>query len=366
MMTTDLSETGLGGPAQKATVGLICYQEKQGLARILLDLKKQSARERIGEVLLAQNGDCSETLKTAKSFLNQLPLKIFSHPVNNLGAARAFVVKKAKYPLIAWTDSDCQLPPFWLESLLSHWRFCGGGDHLAGLGGPNRLPEDFYWRRMMNLSLSHPLGHGWSPQAWIPPHKTEVSHIPTTNGLFSREKILQAGNFSERNQLRGEDFGLGRSLRKTGKLLLFPEPAVINHHSLSYWENLKRLFAFGQSRNQQKDLVFWLALLFFPLFLVFFAAGLAVFLPSVFFGGSAENKISPLLIGMKNSALSLIYLSYPALLFAASWQVCRRDKNLRGLALPVFWAAQHLAYSAGVFWGTAKKTAEQALSKTKT
>ena len=78
----------------KVTIALVCYQEKEKLALVLGDLKNQTAFNNIGEVLIFQNGTCQKTLKTAKSFLDKLPLKIFSSTLNNLGLARATLLKR--------------------------------------------------------------------------------------------------------------------------------------------------------------------------------------------------------------------------------------------------------------------------------
>ncbi len=339
-------------PPPQITAGLICHREGRSLAGILQDLKSQSAPALLGEVLIAQTGSDPETLKTAMAFSGRLPLKIFPHLENNLGAARALIVSKAKHPLIAWTDSDCRLPPFWLETLLSLWQahdFEPPLRPLAGVGGPNRLPEDFFWQKMWNLSLSHPLGHGWSPQAWIPKKGAEVSHIPTTNGLFSREKILAAGSFSPKNPRRGEDLALGPPLRKTGRLLLFPRPLVINSHSQSYWGALKRLFLFGRARRREKGPLFYSALLFFSLS----AAGALAAAAELALNFAAAPGGGFVWLHKASRAILSACLLYPALLLAFGFAAALREKNPRGLALPAFWAAQHLAYSLGAFCGAA-------------
>ena len=354
----------MNNPYQKVTVALVCYKEKEQIALLLEDLKKQSAFNRLGEVLVCQNGDCQQTKKTVKSFLNQLPLKIFYSPSNNLGQARAILVKQAQYELIAWTDSDCRLPKNWLEETLLNWenackpssdKLClkpskkkeaiapqaffvqkmenssklpANSPPVLAIGGPNRLPENKWWQKTLNLSLSHPLGHGLSPQAWRVFQKTKVSHIPTTNGLFLKSAILSVGNF--KSHLLGEDLDLGLRLKKRGELFLFPRPLVINHYASSYGMALKRLFLFGKARGR-----------FRPDNKILFALQLC-FAPSI---------IGSFLLGFFNPYFLLGPAGYFLLLFLSGCFVSGKQ----GLILPFFWLFQHGAYSAGALWEISHK-----------
>ena len=313
----------------KVTVALVCHKEKEKLKFVLEDLKSQSAFDKIKEVLIFQNGTCEHTRKTAETFLHSLPLKIFSSPTNNLGLARANLVKQACCDLIAFTDSDCRLPTSWLEELLSHWK-SESANTVVALGGPHLLPEKKIWQKVLNLSLSHPLGHGFSSQAWRVKTKTEVSHIPTTNGLFLKEAIVAVGNFSPLYAFAGEDLDLGIRLQNKGKLILYPQPIVINHYAETYLQSLKRLFVFGSLKIRQINLQFYLSFLFFPLGII----GLifSFFQPIIFIG----------------------FLCYFLLLFLSSWVVGLKNKQGFKLfwLLPLFWFLQHLFYSAGTFLGT--------------
>ena len=313
----------------KVTVALVCHKEKEKLKLVLENLKKQSAFNKISEVLVFQNGNCQHTRNTAESFLKILPLKILSSPANNLGLARANLVNHAQGDLIAFTDSDCRLPTSWLEDLLSHWQK-ESGNNVVALGGPHLLPQEKTWQKTLNLSLSHPLGHGFSPQAWRVLKKTEVSHIPTTNGLFLREAILVAGNFSPLYPVAGEDLDLGLRLQSQGKLILYPHPVVINHYAETYVQNLKRLFIFGSLKNRHINLQFFLSFLFFPLFITGF------------------------ILALSQTAFLIVFLCYFVLLLLSGLAVGSKNKQSLKLCwlLPLFWFLQHLFYSAGTFSGT--------------
>ena len=454
----------------KATLGLVFYKEKAKLKATLESLCEQTALDRIGEVLSVQNGNCQETLRRAEAFKGRLPLTIFPGRPNHIGQARALIVEKASFPLIAFTDADCLLPPDWLERLLNNWTaaavlegmtplfaaseeektaktesllhelsaeadqagweekplkqaaergFPGGGSAtgraagasqsgggggssgvfsapgesaalgvlgdemkgtgsgvktetsaegesfadlrppetaslddslqmLAGAGGPNRLPDRAFWQKLVNLSLSHPLGHGWSPQAYIPPKPATVSHLACANALFSIEKIREAGNFStdEKYRRTGEDLDLG--VRLSDPLYLFPDPAVANDHSSSFAQSLFRLFRFGLVRKRRKDLLLIPALLFAPFFLIslVFSA-----YPLFLSPGTASGGFE----GFVLSAAPFALAAYFAILVLGALQILFKTRRTVSWLLVFVWPLQHFFYSAGAFSGLFKK-----------
>ena len=313
------------------TVGLVCFEEREKLSLTLQSLKEQTAFHKIGEVLLIQNGKCERTLNHAKAFLSKLPLTILFNTANHIGRARAMIVNRAKFPLIAFTDSDCRVPQDWLEALLNHWE-SRIDLSPAGVGGPNRLPENKLWKKLFNLSLSHPLGHGWSPQAYRPGKPAPVSHLPTANALFSTAKLKEAGNFSLKCHPVGEDLDMGARLKaKGGDLYLFPDPVALNDCGSSYLQNLKRLFRFGEVKWKNKDRFLIPALLFAPGFPLSFGLGF----------------IHPLY-----RAPLWIYLI--VLVTGALQTGLKKPRTFLVFCLPLIWPLQHFAYSLGVVSGLFK------------
>ena len=227
---------------------------------------------------------------------------------------------------------------------------------LAALGGPNRLPEDKFWKKMLNLSLNFPVGHAFSAQAWKPKKARLVSHIPTTNGLFLKSAVLEAGNFSKNFSFVGEDLELGIRLSQQGALFLCPQPVVINNYASSYLESLKRLFLFGSIQNQTKGLSFYLALFFLPLFTASLLTVLIAFFIPVFMENSLFSWIS------KTAGFFLFF--YFLLLFFYSLAAFIKKKKSFALLLVFFWFLQHSSYSLGI--NIAVLRAVSALYKNKT
>ena len=386
----------------KITVALICFEEKEQLALILEDLKKQSFLKSIKEVLLLQNahpkrGLCQKTKEIAESFKKELPLVFLSSKENHLGLARAQLIKKAHSEWVAFTDSDCRLPENWLESLVENAKSIKlittksnslnkgfNRKKVVAIGGPNRLPENKFWKKMTNLSLDFPIGHGFSPQAWISSKVVSVSHIPTTNGLFLKSAVLKAGNFSSSFAYVGEDFEMGKRLKnQEGELLLFPKPLVINNYAFSYLKSLKRLFTFGLVQNKNKGLLFYLSLFFFPLFVGSFIGVFTGVLKLLLSSSSTPiialssiKELKPIVsfltfqksefillnpLSIQTFYVVFLFVSftflfcYFLLLLVYSFKACIKIKKLSPLILIFFWMLQHISYSSGVCLGFALK-----------
>ena len=360
-------------PSSPITLALICHKEGEKLALVLEDIKKQKALDQVAEVLLFQNGTCEKTRETAKGFVSQLPLKIFSSSENHLGKARAFLVQKAQCDRIAWTDSDCRLEADWLEKLLHNWAEqslkLGPAKDLLAVGGPNRLPPDRLWKKGFNLSLSVFIGHGFSPQAWKVKQATRVRHIPTCNGLFLKKAILEAGNFSTKQARQGEDLELGLKMHSKGELFLFPEPEVINHFAETYFMALKRLFRFGTVQSPKNNRFYYPLLFFTPILslglILNSTLALSVFyesLPTMFNIKESLLDLSPTInkkfLGLYGIFNIIIFFLLNLILFFTrlyflslvifSFMVLIKRKKTLALSLPFFWLAQHYAYSLGI------------------
>lgn len=339
----------------KVTIGLISYKEKEVLGQILSDLKNQNTFDKIEEVLLIQNSSCQKTNQIALDFSNKLPLKIMTNFSNNIGKARSLIVTHSTQDLIVFVDADCRVATNWLQLMLENWSlaYTKGGIALAA---PNRLPENQWWKKIVNLSLSHPLGHGWSPQAWVPETMTATYHIPTTNALFLKEKLLEAGNFSSNYCQIGEDLELGLRLNKLGTLYLFPKPFVSNNSATSYWRYLKRLFFFAsinvikkttQCPNVKPTKRFK--------FLNSINAFLFQNRNGNFLLLTSSLLVPILLISLIGSLFNYRYLfilyTYGCLLILSSAYIFYKNKHRLSLSLSFFWFIQQIVYSLGVCLG---------------
>lgn len=236
---------------------IVCKNEEPHIDSCLNSLLQQTAFSQINEILIVDHGSTDKTLSIINNFQARLkdrstPLLVFTDIENNLGKSRARLVTLAQSDYVAFIDADCIAPPHWLKELITQYQQldqqASQVSCLGGIGGPNRLPASSTLNKAINLMMDHPFGHGFSPQAWIPHHPVEVSHLPTTQALFNKAAIMEAGNFSTNFARTGEDSELGLRIRQKGyKLVLLPEPIVINQCSEDIKTWLSRMYRFGKN-----------------------------------------------------------------------------------------------------------------------
>ncbi len=231
------------------------HNEEKNIANLLASLARQTARNNIVEILIADNNSSDRTLtiikKTASAY--NLPVKTIPLHRNNLGDSRRQLVELTSTDNLVFIDADCKVHIRWLETLILHFsKLSKLHTKLAGVGGPNRLPEKNLFQKTINQNLDHGWLHGFSAQAHraLSTHGLKKDHLPTTNALIKKSAIIEAGNFSPLFERVGEDLELGLRMVRLGfELRMLPDPEVINDcaSNLSSW--LSRMFRFGQAQG---------------------------------------------------------------------------------------------------------------------
>ncbi len=289
---------------QQITIGLVLRNEAKNIGPLLESLFDQSQTQLVREIIIVDNGSEDQTLQIIEGLKGKSPwpIEIFESSVNDLGLGRAGIVSASRTPWIAFTDGDCILPPNWIESLvqqLNENQF--SNRDTAAVGGPNRLPEKTLFHSALNLSLSSPLGHGHSPQAFWPQHSQSVFHLATTNILLSKEAVLRVGNFRSTQNNVGEDVDIGRRLSAYGyELRLCPSPMVLNNCAENWKEWFLRMERFGENSirtqfqsSSSDGMAFYLGpayvLLMFNFTFSFYSLVLALPFWLYFFGVLAES-----------------------------------------------------------------------------
>lgn len=233
------------------SVLIVCHNEVERLPHLWRSLLAQTARDLIHEVLVADNNSHDGSYEWWQRAQESGPMNIrlFKMPSNNLGAARAHLVRECATERMLFIDADCVAPQSWLRDMLKNWDRQVG--NCAGICAPNRLPETCWWKSALNRMMSSALGHGFSAQAWKPQRPEIVDHLPTTNALMSRSAVLNVGNFSTHIQRTGEDFELGQRFQQSGyEMWLCPSPVVTNDCAPTIKKWSERMFRFGRSRQK--------------------------------------------------------------------------------------------------------------------
>jgi GT2 family glycosyltransferase len=133
---------------------------------------------------------------------------------NPPGAQRNVAWRRARAPVIAFTDDDCRPPPEWLERALAAAEASPG----AIVQGTTRPDPD-------EVALRHVCAHAHT-QDIEPP----VDWVQTCNAVYPRAVLEAAGGFDERLE-GGEDTDLAWRARAAGARLV-GAPEVLTYHAV--------------------------------------------------------------------------------------------------------------------------------------
>ncbi|MCB0365193.1 MAG: glycosyltransferase [Bdellovibrionaceae bacterium] len=321
------------------SLAIITFDEGGLLLPLFRQIFSEPQDSRPIEVLVVHNGGKNSTLDVLRQAqaLSPIVFKIFEAPQNNLGHSRAMAVNGSCGELIAFVDGDCQVPPGWLARLRENLRLCQVRQaKTGGVGGPNRMDATTRLGETLNLVLSSPLGHGGSAQAQWVSELSPADHIPTTNALFVRRRILDIGNFDSSFSRTCEDVDLGVRLNQSGSpLFMGPDPVVINRCANDWREWGSRMVRFGYSQAR------WIS-----------AKRRGLHLPSIASAaGTLTFALLPLIGFFQPRALHL-YAIYGALLMIESWRLYRSHRKIDQV-FPVIalMALTHFSYGWGSLRG---------------
>jgi cellulose synthase/poly-beta-1,6-N-acetylglucosamine synthase-like glycosyltransferase len=325
---------------------LICAKnEESNIPTLLISLANQTVFQQISEIVLADNQSTDRTIEVSKEIAEtyQLPLRILPMPENNIGKTRNVLVNEAKEDYVAFVDADCKVEPHWLQLLLAHFSSLSKFDsQLVGVGGPNRTPGKNFFQKILNANLEHGWLHGFSAQGYAQKKRQKKDHLPTTNALFLKSAILEAGNFSAQFARVGEDLDLGLRLRKKNfSLQQMPGPVVINDCATNMRQWASRMFRFGVAQG----LTFGRRLSFVTSFLVacsFLIPFLIIF----------PETVRPVALAALTFTL-VIAQPVPAQSFHSNKRVKAVLSYL--LAPAVYWITA-LFYFLGFYWGLVQRT----------
>lgn len=137
------------------------------------------------------------------------------------GAARTAGLAEVSTPLVAFVDTDVEVPPHWLDALLPHFcdqRVALVAPRVAGCGGDTPLAQ--HDRRHSPLDL------GDEPARVGP--GTRVSYVPSA-ALLARTDALRAIGGFDAAMRTGEDVDLVWRLVEDGHRVRY-EPSSVVHH----------------------------------------------------------------------------------------------------------------------------------------
>lgn len=280
------------------------------------------------EVIIVEDGSQISCKTVVDFYQNQLSV-VYKY-IENIGQgfARNIGVTEAKGDFFIFFDSDCVIPPDYLNTLelAIHDR------KLDAFGGPDAAGDNF---SIMQKAMDYAMTSFWTTGGIRGKLKDPKKYQARGYNMgFSREVFEETKGFIDPNQ--GEDIELSMRIKKAGySLELVSEAFVYHKRKSSFWAFIKQGFSFGRNRvnvSRYHSEAIQLVHLFPLAFLLFW---LSIPLVYVVF-----PQISPLQL--------MVFIMWKCLIFFGA--TIRYKNPLVGiLAIPLS-IAQLSAYGLGLAW----------------
>lgn len=215
------------------------YNRPQEIGELLTSLLEQTYKN--FEVLVIEDGSTITCEKQIDHFMGSLNLRYFYIENCGQGFARNYGMEHANGEYFVLFDSDCLIPPQYLEVLNAAIT----ERKLDAHGGPDAAGEDFsFFQKAINYSMTSFLTTGGIRGKLKDLSKYQARGY---NMGLSRDAFIATKGFVDPN--RAEDIELSMRLKKMGFRLELVPAAFVYHKRKNTWESfLKQSFSFGQNR----------------------------------------------------------------------------------------------------------------------
>lgn len=234
------------------------YNRPEEVADLIESLKKQT--DQGFELLLVEDGS---TVPALSDDYDPSPLKLKYFKKGNEGRsiARNYGLERAEGDYFIFVDSDCILPPDYIEKLRNNL----AATPTDCFGGPDAAHDSFTdTQKAINYAMTAFLTTGGIRGGKVSMEKFTPR---TFNMGFSREVYEKTGGFRE---MFSEDIDMSTRIRLNGfRIMLYPEVSVFHKRRGNLRKFWKQVHVFGQSRITLEllypgsmKLVHWLPALF--------------------------------------------------------------------------------------------------------
>lgn len=215
------------------------YNRPQEIKELLESLTKQTYLQ--FEVLVIEDGSKHDAKDIVAGFANRLDVHYYSKPNEGQGFSRNFGFERAKGNYFIIFDSDCLIPPDYLETVYHRL----STNYLDAYGGPDDAHPSFTaMQKAISYSMTSPFTTGG-----IRGNKKGIGqfHPRSFNMGLSREVWETVGGFIITRL--GEDIEYSIRIHTAGfKIGLIPEAKVYHKRRTSYMQFYKQLHFFGRAR----------------------------------------------------------------------------------------------------------------------
>jgi cellulose synthase/poly-beta-1,6-N-acetylglucosamine synthase-like glycosyltransferase len=190
------------------------------------------------EVIVVDGNSTDKTREIVKKY----PVKLVVEKRKGLNLARNTGIKCSKGEIVAFTDSDCIVPPNWITKIVENFKdpkvSCVGGSAKA-------LDSDFISQYADNSIVR--LMPFFTKREELEKVKPFFRHPAGCNMAFRRKVAEEVGYFDENIQYGFDEVEFADRICRAGyKMVLDPDVLVWHKHRSTFREFLKQNFQYGK------------------------------------------------------------------------------------------------------------------------
>lgn len=308
------------------SVIVVTYDSAATVGETLASLADQTRDDY--EVLVVDGGSRDATRDVVREF----DVRLLDAPGAGIGACRNRGIEAARGDYVAFTDSDCRVPPTWLDDLLARLDGYADDGRVVGVGGPNvAFEDDPAFAKVVGSLQRTVFGSGGSPQSKAIDDVSLVESVAACNVLYRRD-VFDDYRYDDAVNV-GEDADLHYRLARDGYRFCYDPAIAVRHHlsatprafarkSRSYGNAMARL------QRRHRAVVRWYS-----------------FLPTLALLGGAAAAVRDLRRGPRYVPLAL--LAFLPVAVSVTAAVSRERRTPLALLAPVLLAVQYVAYGVG-------------------
>lgn len=216
------------------------YNRPEELRELLESLTRQTTSAPF-EVVVVEDGSIADAEDVARGFMSKLDIQYFQKPNTGPGDSRNEGMRRAKGTFFVLVDSDCILPPDYLEILLSHL----SGEPSDCVGGRDAAHPSFSsFQKAVSFCMTSPLTTGGLRGG----EGSNRNFQPRSFNMgLSAEAFKASGGFG--NIHPGEDPDLSLRLRQKGfRITYIPQWIVYHKRRINLRSFYKQVYRFGTVR----------------------------------------------------------------------------------------------------------------------
>ena len=205
------------------------------------------------EVIVVDGNSTDKTQEIVKKY----PVKLVVEKRKGLNIARNTGIKCAKGEIVAFTDSDCIVPPNWITKIVENFK----DPQISCVGGSAKALDNDFISQYADNSIVR-LMPFFTKREELEKVKPFFRHPAGCNMAFRRKVAEEVGYFDEHIQYGFDEVEFADRICRAGyKMVLDPDVLVWHKHRSTFREFLKQNFQYGKGsglvlkRNRLKDAV---------------------------------------------------------------------------------------------------------------